>query len=267
MPYKKQSLKGSQRSNGFGVFNDTYRDAIKGDTDSYGIGYIQGNFYLKTQIEEGIAGSINYDEKRMGFADYASESINYFNCHDNLILYDKLIISIKDLENIDNYIKLALTLIMLSFGKPFLYEGNEFNHSKNNDRNSYNSPLFINAINWQEKKVNVDIFNYTKNLIDLRKSLKVFNKVDPEDIRNSLTFMNNIDDSLIIYKIKADEGYILVAINASKEDKYFDSKEIGCFTGYRDFIMDKIFDKKGKCNIRSVDLNLEKLSVNVYKIY
>ena len=267
LPYKKQSLKGSQRSNGFGVFNDTYRDAIKGDTDSYGIGYIQGNFYLKTQIEEGIAGSIYYDEKRMGFADYASESINYFNCHDNLILYDKLIISIKDLENIDNYIKLALTLIMLSFGKPFLYEGNEFNHSKNNDRNSYNSPLFINAINWQEKKVNVDIFNYTKNLIDLRKSLKVFNKVDPEDIRNSLTFMNNIDDSLIIYKIKTDEGYILVAINASKEDKYFDSKEIGCFTGYRDFIMDKIFDKKGKCNIRSVDLNLEKLSVNVYKIY
>ena len=267
LPYKKQSLKGSQRSNGFGVFNDTYRDAIKGDADSCGIGYIQGNFYLKTQIEEGIAGSIYYDEKRMGFADYASESINYFNCHDNLILYDKLIISIKDLENIDNYIKLALTLIMLSFGKPFLYEGNEFNHSKNNDRNSYNSPLFINAINWQEKKVNVDIFNYTKNLIDLRKSLKVFNKVDPEDIRNSLTFMNNIDDSLIIYKIKADEGYILVAINASKEDKYFDSKEIGCFTGYRDFIMDKIFDKKGKCNIRSVDLNLEKLSVNVYKIY
>lgn len=267
LPYKKQSLKGSQRSNGFGVFNDTYRDAIKGDTDSCGIGYIQGNFYLKTQIEEGIAGSIYYDEKRMGFADYASESINYFNCHDNLILYDKLIISIKDLENIDNYIKLALTLIMLSFGKPFLYEGNEFNHSKNNDRNSYNSPLFINAINWQEKKVNVDIFNYTKNLIDLRKSLKVFNKVDPEDIRNSLTFMNNIDDSLIIYKIKADEGYILVAINASKENKYFDSKEIGCFTGYRDFIMYKIFDKKGKCNIRSVDLNLEKLSVNVYKIY
>jgi len=31
--------------------------------------------------------------------------------------------------------------------------------------------------------------------------------------------------------------------------------------------MYKIFDKKGKCNIRSVDLNLEKLSVNVYKIY
>ena len=267
LPYEKQTVKGSQKSQGFGVFNDIYRDAIKGDTDSFGIGYIQGAHYLKTTIEEGIAGSIHFDEKRWGFADFASESINYFNCHDNLILYDKLQISLKDLENIDDYVKLALGLVLLSFGKPFLYEGNEFNHSKNNDRNSYNSPLFINAINWQEKEENIDIFNYTKDLIALRKNVKVFNKINPVAIRESLSFMENIEDNLIIYKVKASDYYILVAINASNEDKHIDNKKLKSFIGYHDFIMDKIFGKEGKNNSRIEDLVLDRLSVNVYKIY
>ncbi len=267
LPYEKQTVKGSQKSQGFGVFNDIYRDAIKGDTDSFGIGYIQGAHYLKNTIEEGIAGSIHFDEKRWGFADFTSESINYFNCHDNLILYDKLKISLKDLENIDDYVKLALGLVLLSFGKPFLYEGNEFNHSKNNDRNSYNSPLFINAINWQEKEENIEIFSYTKDLIALRKDVKVFNKVNPVAIRESLSFMENIEDSLIIYKVKASDYYILVAINASNEDKHIDNKKLKSFIGYHDFIMDKIFGKEGKNNSRIEDLVLDRLSVNVYKIY
>mgnify|MGYP002713707775 FL=1 len=267
LPYEKQTVKGSQKSQGFGVFNDIYRDAIKGDTDSFGIGYIQGAHYLKNTIEEGIAGSIHFDEKRWGFADFASESINYFNCHDNLILYDKLQISLKDLENIDDYVKLALGLVLLSFGKPFLYEGNEFNHSKNNDRNSYNSPLFINAINWQEKEENIDIFNYTKDLLALRKNVKVFNKINPVAIRESLSFMENIEDSIIIYKVKASDYYILVAINASNEDKHIDNKKLKSFIGYHDFIMDKIFGKEGKNNSRIEDLVLDRLSVNVYKIY
>lgn len=267
LPYEKQTLKGSQKSQGFGVFNDIYRDAIKGDTDSFGIGYIQGAHYLKPTIEEGIAGSIHYDDKRWGFADYASESINYFNCHDNLILYDKLQISLTDLENIDDYVKLALGLVVLSFGKPFLYEGNEFNHSKNNDRNSYNSPLFINAINWKEKEENIEIFNYTKDLIALRKDIKVFNKINPVAIRESLSFMENIEDSLIIYKIKANDSYILVAINASNESKFIDNKNLRSFIGYHDFIIDNIFGKEGKSNSKVEDLVLDRLSVNVYKIY
>lgn len=267
LPYEKQTVKGSQKSQGFGIFNDIYRDAIKGDTDSFGIGYIQGAHYLKNTIEEGIAGSIHFDEKRWGFADFASESINYFNCHDNLILYDKLQISLKDLENIDDYVKLALGLVLLSFGKPFLYEGNEFNHSKNNDRNSYNSPLFINAIDWQEKEENIDVFSYTKDLITLRKDVKVFNKINPSTIRESLSSMENIEDSIIIYKVKASDYYILVAINASNEDKHIDNKKLKSFIGYRDFIMDKIFGKEGKNNSRIEDLVLDRLSVNVYKIY
>ena len=267
LPVEKHTVKGSQKSNGFGVFNDIYRDAIKGDTDSFGIGYIQGNHYLKPVIEEGIAGSVHFDKNRWGFTDFASETINYFNCHDNLILYDKLQISLSDLTNIDDYVKLAIGLVMLSFGKPFLYEGNEFNHSKNNDRNSYNSPLFINAINWDDKQENINIFNYTKDLITIRKHIKVFNKIDPEDIRNSLSFMEHIENSLIIYKVKSSKGYVLVAINADIEEKYINSKKLRSFIGFDNFTMEKIFDKEGKNNNIVDDMSLDMLSINVYKIY
>ena len=266
LPSSKHTVKGSQKSNGFGVFNDIYRDAIKGDTDSYGIGYIQGAHYLKPSIEEGIAGSINYDRYRYGFTDYASETINYFNCHDNLILYDKLQISAKDLEKIDDYVKLALGLIILSFGKPFIYEGNEFNHSKNNDRNSYNSPLFVNAIKWNEKAENINIFNYSKDLISLRKEIKVFNISDPFAIRDNLKFMEDLSDSLIVYKVRGDESEYLFAINASDSKVSLDNSKIVKFTGGKSQSTYKIFGKEGKDYNRVDKITLEALSVNVYKL-
>ena len=266
LPYDKHTVKGSQQSNGFGVFNDIYRDAIKGDTDSYGIGYIQGNYNLKPLIEEGIAGSINYDGSRNGFCDYASETINYFNCHDNLILYDKLQISIQDLDKIDDYVKLATGLIMLSFGKPFLYEGNEFNHSKHNERNSYNSPLFINAINWKEKQDNQSIFKYTKDIISLRKDISVFNESNPKVIRKNLSFMDGLEDSLIIYKVKNDDACILVAINVSDSSKVIANDKLNKFLSYKNPRINKIFGKEGKDNSRIESLNIDERSINVYKI-
>lgn len=264
--YEQQIWKGRQKSNGFGVFNDDFRDAIKGDVDSYGKGYIQGIFHNKHAIETGIRGSIDYGDWN-GFADDASETINYFNCHDNLILYDKLAISLEDTRDITSYAKLALGIIMLSFGKPFIYEGNEFNHSKKNDSNSYRSPLSVNAINWEEKKNNLELFNYTKDLIALRKSIEAFKYTSKEEIEDRLKFIQDLDESLVAYIL--DETY-LVIINANVNpmwvcgdilEKYFVNKN-------EEKIV-KIFDKEGINNI-SVEvaegLSFEPLSVNVYYI-
>ena len=267
LPLDKQILKGAQRSNSFGVFNDDFRDAIKGDVNGYEKGYIQGIFSNKIKIETGIAGSIHYDDKRIGFADDANETINYFNCHDNLIIYDKLAISLNDSRDIDSYIKLALGLIFLSFGKPFIYEGNEFNHSKNNDANSYRSPLSINSIKWEDKLNNIDIFNYTKDLIKLRKSIDIFKMTKASDIRKSLTFMEDIEESLIIYKLESKKGKYLVAINASVDEKLIDRKKLDEFVQVNK--ISKIFSKRG---ISKIDINLEEdlilenKSVNVFKL-
>lgn len=267
LPLDKQILKGAQRSNSFGVFNDDFRDAIKGDVNGYEKGYIQGIFSNKTKIETGIAGSIRFDDRRIGFADDANETINYFNCHDNLIIYDKLAISLNDTREIDSYIKLALGLIFLSFGKPFIYEGNEFNHSKNNDANSYRSPLSINSIKWEDKLNNMDIFNYTKDLIKLRKSIKVFSKTKACDIKKSLTFMEDIDESLVVYQIKSNNENYLVAINASVNEMKIEKEKLKTLVPVNKII--KIFSKKGinKTNTNVEEgLILESKSVNVFKI-
>lgn len=266
LAYDQQIWKGRQRSNGFGVFNDDFRDAIKGDVNSYGKGYIQGIFHNKHAIETGIRGSID-NGNGLGFADDASETINYFNCHDNLIIYDKLAISLDDTSDINSYIKLALGIIMLSFGKPFIYEGNEFNHSKKNDANSYRSPLYVNAIDWADKENNKEIFTYTKNLISLRKSIEAFKYTDYNEIEKRLKFIEGLDDSLIGYSL--DKKY-LVLINANGHEMFVGHDKLTNYLGIEKFNkIEKIFDKEGINNINidiSHGINLESLSVNVYKI-
>lgn len=266
LAYDQQIWKGRQRSNGFGVFNDDFRDAIKGDVNSYGKGYIQGIFHNKHAIETGIRGSID-NGNGLGFADDASETINYFNCHDNLIIYDKLTISLDDTSDINSYIKLALGIIMLSFGKPFIYEGNEFNHSKKNDANSYRSPLYVNAIDWADKENNKEIFTYTKNLISLRKSIEAFKYTDYNEIEKRLKFIEGLDDSLIGYSL--DKKY-LVLINVNVHEMFVGYDKLTNHLGIEKFNkIEKIFDKEGINNINidiSHGINLESLSVNVYKI-
>lgn len=268
LAYEKQSLKGSQKSQGFGVFNDIFRDAIKGDTESFAIGYIQGDFKLKGLVQDGIAGSLTSDSL-VGFTDKANESINYLNCHDNLILYDKLQISLSNLDKIDDYVKLSMGIIMLSYGIPFLYEGNEFNHSKKNDRNSYNSPLFVNAINWADKETNYGIFTYTKDLIALRKSLGVFSNTSRENIKKNLEFMQTESDSTIIYKITEQKSTILIIINSKDQIENIKKVDLEKFLGKNIDNIENIFSKEGK-NTYKIEikdaLTIDELSVNAYKI-
>ncbi|PMC82510.1 type I pullulanase [Anaerococcus hydrogenalis] len=266
LPIDKQILIGSQKSNGFSVFNDSYRDAIKGDNNGYSKGYIQGNFFLKNQIETGIAGSIFYDEKRNGFADDASEVINYFNCHDNLIYYDKLKISLNHDDDINLIAKLGFAILFLSFGKPFIYEGNEFNNTKSNNSNSYNSSLSVNGVNWQDKIDNLEMFEYVKDLIKLRKKLKIFNVIKSSEIKKSLTFIENLEDHIIAYKIKNRDILVYIVINALDKDIYIDENlKNKIFEGEKDLV--KIFNQKGIINER-LDISevnyLGKKSANVY---
>ena len=266
LPREKQILTGSQKSNGFGVFNDRFRNAIKGDNDGYSKGYIQGNFTLKNEIEIGISGSIDFDEKRKGFADDASEAINYFSCHDNLIFFDKLKVSLTDHKDLEYISRLGFAILFLSFGKPFIYEGTEFNNSKSNIANSYNSPLSINGIDWQDKIDNFETFKFVKELISLRKNLDVFKLVNKDDIKKVLTFVEDLEDNLIAYKICFENKKIYIVFNGAKDDVGIDEFKRKKIFG-DEISLVKIFDKMGKINER---INVSEIgcfskhSVNVY---
>ena len=161
LPYFKRTLKDSQRNQGFALFNDTFRDAIKGDNDSDKIGFTQGDRHKNNIIKLGLFGSLS-SHFSDGFTENASETINYVNAHDNLILQDKLEISMpnKDHEHYIRMNKLTLATMFFAQGIPFIHAGNEFMRTKQFDHNSYNSGIKLNAIDWTLKKKNSELFHF-----------------------------------------------------------------------------------------------------------
>ena len=172
------------------------------------------------------------------------ESINYLEAHDNYTLWDQIVKSqnhsvekghYRDFneENIlDNfYVKedlLGASILFTSQGIPFIQSGAEFLRSKDGDHNSYKSPDSINALNWAEKEKYIDVFNYYKDLISLRKNHSAFRMKNPEDIIGNLEvyFYDNNDTSGVIiahYKNNANEDLwkdIVVIYNGTTIDDY-----------------------------------------------
>ena len=150
----------SKFKDGF-FFNPDFRDTVKE--------YLLGKRLLKEKIKK-----IWLTEKP--YLNYR-QSLNYVECHDDETFYDYL-----KMFNIDNIrakklAKLALSLVILSKGIPFIHSGQEFMRSKNGIRNSYNLPDSINKFDWELMEKNKDMVNYVEDLISLRRQLDI-NKLD-----------------------------------------------------------------------------------------
>lgn len=79
--------------------------------------------------------------------------------------------------------------------------------------------------------------------------------------------MEDIEESLIIYKLESKKGKYLVAINASVDEKLIDRKKLDEFVQVNK--ISKIFSKRGisKIDIKVEEgLILENKSVNVFKL-
>ena len=195
LPRDKMSAKGIQDVLDIAVFNDDYRDAVKGDNDGYVRGFSQGNMKYKIDMETGIVG---------GFSRLPHRSINYINSHDNLILYDKMkkVFQLSSEDEIIMYNKFALSILFTSQGIPFMYAGNEFLRTKYLNRNSYNAPVSINQIDWSLKDRNLDFYNYVRDLIKIRKTYKEFTMANPAEIRRRIKFLDmRLKCNLIVYTI------------------------------------------------------------------
>lgn len=214
LSYDKQINIGAQKGEDFAIFNPFYRDAIRGDNDGTSLGYVQGNFGLKNEIEQGIT-SYAFDEGGTNYFQSPLESINYFNAHDNLIFQDKLIKSGVDEKLRDRMTIFTFSLIMMSQGLPFFHAGNEFLRSKKLDHNSYHSSLDVNGIDWSEKKAHLDTFNTIKDLISFRKKLGIFNMESMEEIRTNIELIKGLKNNLIGYFINKEDVSYLIIHNAS----------------------------------------------------
>lgn len=235
LPQNKQAVKANiSKVPDVAVFNDSIRDGIKGHVfDSQAHGFISGKYDLKESVKFGITGAVshpgvdysqvNYD--KMPFALSPGQSVNYVASHDNLTFYDKLLASTngKSEEELKAMTKLGSAIVITSQGIPFMLSGTDFMRTKQGDENSYKSPDSINAIDWELKSRNMDVFEYHKGLIALRKAHPAFRMKTAQEVAENLKFIDT-PQHLIAYTIENNANgdswkTILVAFNASDKDE------------------------------------------------
>lgn len=230
LPERKRALKRHARQiPDIAVFSDDIRDGIKGSVfDDSSTGFVSGAKNMEESIKFGIVGSIhhpqidykevNYSDQPWGSAPW--QAISYVSCHDNHTLYDKLKVSRRDLshEELVAMNKLANAIVLTSQGTAFIHAGAELLRTKDEEHNSYNLPDAINQIDWNWKVTHKAVFDYYKNLIELRKSHPAFRMKSTEDVVGNLKFIKSPNEvvSYIIRNNANNDSWknILVIYNA-----------------------------------------------------
>lgn len=202
---KKAMIPNAAKAPKIGFFNDIIRDILKGNTfDRNDKGFISGKDNLENSVELSVIGCTNYSKNLNGPFSSPVQSINYVTCHDNYTLWDKLQFTNRtESEEVRIYrTKLALGIILTSQGIPFIYSGTEFLRTKEGIENSYNSPDYINWIDWNRKDKYIHVVNYIKELIFLRKNHPAFRMSSLEDIKDNVEFLKNMPKNTVGFLIK-----------------------------------------------------------------
>ena len=205
-----------------GMFNDTFRNALKGNNDDASCGYLQGNNHNIYYIISGILACASSTFQK--WAKSPVQCITYNSAHDNLTLWDKLLKSsnITDYDTIDERIlsmnKLSGTFIYTSQGVPFILAGEEMARTKHGDHNSYKSPLTINAIDWNRTKSYKNLVEYYKGLIQIRKSYSSFREPTTVTVNNTYFETNGVAVAYTIPNITHGEWDMMAILyNNSQE--------------------------------------------------
>lgn len=196
-----------------GFFNDTYRNHLKlalHDTNWL-------NHHPNRQlIETLLAGSVgvNYDYSLYAFA---SQSVNYLECHDNATLYDYFITNGLNDQTAQEKSKLALAILLISQGMTFIHSGQEFLRTKNGLDNTYNLGDSINSLNWNRRVTFDAIIEWIKPLIKLRRSHPAFLANTPEEIKQHTQFYW-LSSHVLKMTIGKNENTLTVYINFGDTD-------------------------------------------------
>ncbi|MFW5782538.1 MAG: type I pullulanase, partial [Candidatus Muiribacteriaceae bacterium] len=208
LPEEKRFYKGMQRGLPISVFNDHFRNAVKGDTDGKEPGFGTGDLSVREEVIEGLKGAIT------GFAEAPLETVNYVTCHDNLTLVDKIRKLYPDIskDKEKKYNLLSNTIIMLGQGIPFIHGGVEFHRDKGGNHNSYNAPDEVNEYKWSDKMVYSDLYDKYRKLVNIRRELPCFRYRTKKEVEENIHFADNMPEGVISMY---DRKYkVLVLINA-----------------------------------------------------
>lgn len=217
------------------VFSDDLRDGIKGSVFNHDEkGFASGRAGMEESIKFGVTAAcqhpqLAYSRVNYSNAPYAKEPgqvVSYCECHDNHVLWDKLLISnSRDPQLLRKQMHLlSLSIVLTSQGISFLHAGTEFLRTKQGVENSFNSGDSINAINWYQKGQQADVYEYVKGLIQMRKDHPAFRMISQEQIAGLIRFDEKTDAGVVAYEINGKSvgdswKKIKVIYNGSAEKK------------------------------------------------
>ena len=215
------------------AFSDEMRDGLRGgwDDDRKGA-FLTGQPGHEMSIKFGLVGAVKHPQVINDSVNYSKEPwalqptqmISYVSCHDDMCLADRLKATMPDAtdEERASLHKLAETFVFTSQGVPFIFAGDEMMRDKKGIHNSYNSPDSINTIDWRNKTIHHDVFDYVRELITLRKNHPAFRMGDADKVRQYMEFLPVEGSNLVAFILKDNANgdswkNIIVAFNSRKE--------------------------------------------------
>ncbi|MFZ1280295.1 MAG: alpha-amylase family glycosyl hydrolase [Ignavibacteriaceae bacterium] len=226
---------------GWGAWNDQIRNGIKGENPINGHGWIFGSWYGNNspkRIKSYVNGTLIKDS--LGLFQKPDHSVNYLESHDGYTFGDFIRIGLGDvkpdevIKDVDKNAKLTPTQLKLnklgalflftSRGITMIHSGQEFARSKvlpitnqNDphrgmiDHNTYDKDNEVNYINYNHAKMNQDLFDYYKGLIELRNKFQSFRRAEYDDVK----FISVHDNDFALgYEIKHEDEQFVILFNA-----------------------------------------------------
>ena len=244
LPNEKLGMKANiPQMPGIAVFSDEIRDALRGPfSDDTKPGWLGDAPDCEESLKFGIVGCIRHPQVDMSKVNYSkapwaiepTQMMSYVSCHDDMCLVDRLQASIPSLKTtngqlsnsqLDELIRLDLlaqTAVFTSQGVPFMLSGEELLRNKKGVHNSFESPDSINQLDWTNKLRYPQVFEYYKNLIQLRKHFPHFRLGSAEDVRQHVKFLD-APKGVVAYRIEAATGCIvnqvIVVLNATRQQQ------------------------------------------------
>lgn len=234
-PQEKLAVKANTKQlNGIAAFSDDMRDALRGPfSDDTKGAFLAGIAGEEESLKFGIVGAIDHPQVDMKKVNYSKASwaneptqqISYVSCHDDMCLVDRLKTELPGIST-DELIRLDLlaqTAVFTSQGVPFMLSGEEMLRDKKGVHNSFESPDDVNHLDWNNLNRYPHVFQYYKNLIQLRKNHPAFRLGKAELVRKHLQFHPS-EPCLVGFMLKNHAGGdtwkdIIVIFNGNREEK------------------------------------------------
>ena len=232
-PWGKRYFPQRMSDLGFGIWNDVYRNGVKGENPQDRKGFIFGKWdqnLNKNNFIKLLTGSHRADG---GLVASSQFSLNYLVSHDGYTLGDFIRIALKKAEKTVKLNeeelrlhKIAAFTLMASQGIAMIHSGQEFARTKiicqeedvidkqvgEWDHDSYAKDNETNYINYQHVKQNADLFEYYSNLISVRKAYPELRSAD----RKNITTLKGLgSDFALGYLSRSASRTCAVLINAS----------------------------------------------------